>query len=109
MVALCSGEGWDFYGRFNSGLSGFFSLSVDSWAFLDELVCSPLLGGGDSIFRTFCSSTLWQIYETLYFLFRMQKCRFTTPSHGAECRSLTSQNAEIIVLSTGGWDTHSSA
>jgi hypothetical protein len=26
---------------------------------------------------------LWQIYETLYLLFRMQKCRFITPSQGA--------------------------
>jgi hypothetical protein len=40
-VARCSGEGWGFYGRFNSGLGGFFSLAMDSRA----LVC-PLLGEG---------------------------------------------------------------
>jgi hypothetical protein len=43
-VAPCSGEGWGFYGRFNSGVGGFFSLAVDSWTFLDELVCLPLIG-----------------------------------------------------------------
>jgi hypothetical protein len=41
---------------------------------------------------------LWQIYQTLYLLFRVQECRFTTPS----------QDAGITVLSMGGWDTHSS-
>jgi hypothetical protein len=59
----------------------------------------PLIGGGETILRAFCSSALWQIYETLYLLFRMQECRFITPS----------QDAEVIVLSKGRWDTHSSA
>jgi hypothetical protein len=73
---------------------------MDSWAFLDELVCLPLIGGGETILRAFFSSALWQIYQTLYLLFRVQECRFTTPSH----------DAGIIVLSMGqGWDTHSSA
>jgi hypothetical protein len=44
-VAHCSGESWGFYGHSNSGLFGFFSLAVDSWAFLGELVWfAPLLG-----------------------------------------------------------------
>jgi hypothetical protein len=51
---------------------------------------SLLLGVG-TILTAFCSSALWQIYEILYLLFRMQKCRFTTPS----------QEAGIIVLSRG--------
>jgi hypothetical protein len=72
---------------------------VDSWAFLDELVHLLLIGGEETILRAFCSSALWQIYQTLYLLVRMQECRFTT----------TSQDAKIIVLSMGGWDTHSSA
>jgi hypothetical protein len=46
---------------------------------------------GWTILRAFCSSALWQIYQTLYLLFRIQKCRFTTPS----------QDAGIIVLSMG--------
>jgi hypothetical protein len=47
LVARCSGEGWGFYGRFNSGLCGFFSLIMDSRAFSGELVwCAPLLGEG---------------------------------------------------------------
>jgi hypothetical protein len=38
---------WDFYGRFNSGLGGFFSLAMDSRAFSGELVWfAPLLGEG---------------------------------------------------------------
>jgi hypothetical protein len=44
-VAHCSGEGWGFYGRFNSGLGGFFSLAMDLQAFSGELVWfAPLLG-----------------------------------------------------------------
>jgi hypothetical protein len=78
-VALCSGEGWSFYGSFNSGLGGIFSLAVNSWAFLGELVCLPLLGRGETILRAFYSSALWQIYQTLYLLFRVQECRFTIP------------------------------
>jgi hypothetical protein len=31
--SLLEGEGWGFYGHFNSGLGGFFSLAVDSQAF----------------------------------------------------------------------------
>jgi hypothetical protein len=37
-VACCSGEGWGFYGRSNSGLGGFFSLAMDSWAFSGEQI-----------------------------------------------------------------------
>jgi hypothetical protein len=48
-VALCSGKDWSFYGRSNSGLGGFFSLAMDSQVFLDELVCLPLIGGGETI------------------------------------------------------------
>jgi hypothetical protein len=46
-VARCTGEGWSFYGCFNSELGGFFSLVMDSWAFSGELVWfAPLLGEG---------------------------------------------------------------
>jgi hypothetical protein len=41
--------------------------------------------------RAFCLSALWQIYETLYLLLRVQECRFIT----------TSQGAGPIVLSIG--------
>jgi hypothetical protein len=69
----------------------FFSLAVDSQAFSGELVGLPLIGGGETILRAFCSSALWQIYQILYLLFGMQECRFTTPS----------QDAGMIVLSMG--------
>jgi hypothetical protein len=47
LVACCTGEGWGFYGHFNSGLGGFFSLAMDSRAFSGELVWfAPLLGEG---------------------------------------------------------------
>jgi hypothetical protein len=74
-VTCCSGEGWGFYGRFNSGLGGFFSLAVDFAGFLrwTGLVCI-FIGGGETILRAFCSSALWQIYQTLCLFFRMQKC-----------------------------------
>jgi hypothetical protein len=61
-VAHCSGEGWGFYGRFKSGFGGFFSLAMELWAFLDELVCLPLIRGGETILRAFHSSALWRIY-----------------------------------------------
>jgi hypothetical protein len=48
-VARCSGEGWGFYGRFNSGLGGLFSLAVDSRAFLDEWFVCPYWGRGNSL------------------------------------------------------------
>jgi hypothetical protein len=55
------------------------------WAFLDELVCLPLIEeeGGGTTLRAFCVSAPWQIYETLYLLLRVQECRFITPSQGA--------------------------
>jgi hypothetical protein len=65
-------------------------LAVDLWAFLDALVYLHLIGGVETILRAFCSSALWQIYETWYLLFRMQEFRFTTP-----------QYVGIIVLSMG--------
>jgi hypothetical protein len=43
----------------------------------------PLIGGGETILRAFLSSALWQIYQTLHLLFRMQKCKVTTPCQGA--------------------------
>jgi hypothetical protein len=49
-----------------------------------------LLSGGETTLRAFCLSALWQIYETMYLLFRVQ-----------ECRPLTPQDAGIIVLSMG--------
>jgi hypothetical protein len=90
-VARCSGKGWNFYGHFNSGLGGFFSLAMDLRTFLDKLICLPLVGVGETILKAFCLSALWQIYQTLYPLLRVQECRFTTPS----------QDAGIIVLSMG--------
>jgi hypothetical protein len=61
-----------------------------TWALLDELVCLPLMGGWTNL-RVFCLSALWQIYEVLYLLFRVQECRFITPP----------QDAGVIVLSMG--------
>jgi hypothetical protein len=53
-VARCSGEGWGFYGRFNSGLGGFFSLAMDSRTFSGELVWfAPLLGEGKQSWENF--------------------------------------------------------
>jgi hypothetical protein len=86
------------YGCFNSGFSGLFLLAMDSQTFLDELVHLPLIGGGKTILRAFCSSALWQLYQTLYFLFRMQKCRFTTPSQDAGAIALSMGDGILIHL-----------
>jgi hypothetical protein len=68
-------------------------LAMDSRAFLDELVCLPLTGRGrgrGTTLRAFCSSALWQIYQTVYLSFRMQECRPPSP-----------QDVGMIVLSMG--------
>jgi hypothetical protein len=53
-VACCTGGGWGFYGHSNSGLDGFFSLAMDSWAFSGELVWfAPLLGEGKQSWEHF--------------------------------------------------------
>jgi hypothetical protein len=44
--ARYSGEGWGFYGHFNSGLGGFFSLAMDSQAVSSELICLHFMGEG---------------------------------------------------------------
>jgi hypothetical protein len=71
---------------------------MDSWAFLDELVCLPPIGGGETILRAFCSSALWQIYQTLYLLFRMQECRLITPSWDAGIIVLSMENGILTHL-----------
>jgi hypothetical protein len=73
-VPPCSDKGWGFYGHFNSWLRGLFSLAMHSQAFLGELICFALwgnIGGRGNNQRAFCSSALWQIYQTWYILFRM--------------------------------------
>jgi hypothetical protein len=84
LLAYCSGEGWSFYGRYNSGLGGFFSLDMDLQAFSSELLWFATYGGGETILRT-----LWQGYQTLYLFFRMQKCSLQLPLRVQECRSAT--------------------
>jgi hypothetical protein len=45
----------------NTGLGGFFSLAMDSWAFSGELVCfAPPWGRGNNL-KGICLSALWQI------------------------------------------------
>jgi hypothetical protein len=72
---------------------------MDSQAFLDELVCLPLIGGGESILGAFWSSALWQIYQTLYLPFRVQECRFTTPSQDAGITVLSMSDGMLTHLS----------
>jgi hypothetical protein len=63
---------------------------MDLWAFLGELVWFAPYWGRETILGAFCSSAPWQIYQTLYLFFRMQKCRVTTP--------LRVQNAGLQLL-----------
>jgi hypothetical protein len=54
------------------------------------------------ILRAFCSLALWQIYQNLYLLFRVQKCRFTTPSQEAGMQVYNSfSGCRKAVLSMG--------
>jgi hypothetical protein len=100
-VACCSGEGWGFYGRSNSGLGGFFSLAVDSWAFSGELVWfAPLLGEGKNLESILLISPMADLSDPVS-LFRMQKCSLQLPLRMQECRPLTPQDARIILLSIG--------
>jgi hypothetical protein len=61
-------------------------------------VCTLLWGQGTTL-RAFCSSAPWQIYETLYFLLRVQECRFITPSQGAGLIVLSMGNGILTHLS----------
>jgi hypothetical protein len=68
-VACCTGEGWGFYGLFNFGLGGFFSLATDLHAFSCELIwLAPLLGEGNNLESILLISPL----ADLYLSFRMQ-------------------------------------
>jgi hypothetical protein len=60
---------------------------MDSWAFLDELVCLPLMGQGNNLESILLISPVANLSDSVYPL----------------------QGAGITVLSIGGWDTHSSA
>jgi hypothetical protein len=75
-VFHCTGEGWSFYGRFNSEFGGFFSLAMDSRAFSGELVWfAPLLGEGNNLESILLISPV----ADLYLSFRMQECRPPSP------------------------------
>jgi hypothetical protein len=75
-VACCTGEGWGFYGYFNSGLSGFFSLAMDSCVFSSELVwLAPLLGEENNLESILLISPVADLYLSL----RMQECRPPSP------------------------------
>jgi hypothetical protein len=98
-VAPCSGEGWGFYGHLTLSLGkgwGALLIAVDSQALLDKLACLPLIEEWGNNLIALCSSALWQIYKTLYLLFRMQ---IYTSFSG--CRDHSALH--------GGWDSHSSA
>jgi hypothetical protein len=78
--------------------------------FSGELSWLAIYGGGETILRGFCSSALWQSYQTLYLFFRMQEFSLQLNLRVQECIFTTlSQVAGITVLSVGGWDTHSFA
>jgi hypothetical protein len=73
-VARCIGECWGFYGQFNSGLGGFFSLAIDSRAFSGELVwLAPLLEEGNNLESILLISPMADLS------FRMQECRPPSP------------------------------
>jgi hypothetical protein len=103
LVTCCSGEGWGFYGRSNSGLGGFFSLTVDSWAFLGELVWfAPLLGEGkgNNFESILLISPVADLSDSVSF-FRMQKCSLQLPLRVQKCRPLTPQDTGMIWISRG--------
>jgi hypothetical protein len=58
---------------------------MDSLAFIDELVCLPLIGGGETVLRALCSSALWQIYQKLDLLFRSKNADLQLLLRMQEC------------------------
>jgi hypothetical protein len=98
-VARCTGKGWGFYGCSNSGLGGFFSLAMDSWAFSGELVWfASLLGEGKQSWEHFahqpCGRSIRPSVSSL-------GCRSAVYNTFSGCRNDFAFH--------GGWDTHSSA
>jgi hypothetical protein len=71
------------------------------------LVCT-FIGEGETILRALCSSVLWQIYQTLYLSLGCRNAVYHSLS-GCRNAGLTPQNAGMIWLSRGRWDTPSSA
>jgi hypothetical protein len=69
------GEGWGFYGLFNSGLGGFFSLAMDSWLSGELVWFTPLLREGDNLESILLISPV----ADLFLSFRMQECRPPSP------------------------------
>jgi hypothetical protein len=55
--------------------------------------------GGNNLESIFFLSVLWQIYETLYLLLRVQECRFITPSQDAGLKVLSMGDGILIHLS----------
>jgi hypothetical protein len=75
-VAHCTDEGWGFYGHFNSGFGGFFSLAMDLRAFSGELVWfAPLLREGNNLESILFISPV----ADLYLSSRVQECRPPSP------------------------------
>jgi hypothetical protein len=71
---------------------------MDSQAFLDELVCLPLIGRENNLESILLISPVADLSEPV------------SPLQGAEMQFYNSfSGSRSVVLSMGGWDTHSSA
>jgi hypothetical protein len=67
-------------------------VDIHAW----ELFRLPLIGGNN---LENILSALWQIFETLYLLLRVQECRFITPSQGAGLTVLSMGDGRLTHLS----------
>jgi hypothetical protein len=91
LVTNCSGEGWGFYGHFNSGLRGFShwpwirGLSQVNWFGLHLY-----WGRGNNLGSILLISPVADLSDPVSF-FRMQKCSLQLPLRVQECRPLTPQ------------------
>jgi hypothetical protein len=98
-VAHCSDEGWGFYGHFNSGLGVLFSLAMNLWAFLGELVCFiPYWGRGNNLESILLISPVADLSDPVS---PLQDAGMQVYNSFSGCRNHSALHGE--------WDTHSSA
>jgi hypothetical protein len=60
-----------------------------------------LIGRGETILETFCSSALWQIYKTLVSFLYGAEMQFTTPSQGAGTQASNSSGCRNDIALQG--------
>jgi hypothetical protein len=99
LVTCCSGEGWGFYGHFNSGMGRGSHWPCISRPFSGELVWfAPLLGEGNNLE----SILLISLVADLHLSFRMQECRSPSPQDAGMIWLPSGMGYSLICLRSPG-------